>query len=186
MIDLSKGLDSTSYTCCYCGNVREVHSSNQRLIDAGVYICENGHALCLEHIFPSFKGRTKKEAIIEFYENLLKYFENLKEEGFAVFVEWANEKIPAILDKIEEIKKQDEKSLMDAEEFMGWVIKEYVLEDEEAGFTSMLCPICQFRYVTEHDTLEYLLKKCGMSLEDVQRKIKEKYKTYKEFKISIL
>ena len=174
-----------SFVCCYCGNERKVHSS-EGLVEAGVYVCENGHVLCLEHIFPDFEGRTKKEAIIEFYENLLKYFENLKEEGFAVFVEWANEKIPAILDKIEEIKKQDEKSLMDAEEFMGWVIKEYVLEDEEAGFTSMLCPICQFRYVTEHDTLEYLLKKCGMSLEDVQREIKEKYKTYKEFKISIL
>jgi hypothetical protein len=47
------------------------------------------------------------------------------------------------------------------------------------------CPVCSFKKLSIRDELEFLRKETGMSKKDVIKKIKSKFKDYKEFKEKI-
>lgn len=54
-------------------------------------------------------------------------------------------------------------------------------EDWRYAMPIEYCPICQLKVLTDHDTIKFLRKVCGMSDEDILREVQNRFKTFAEF-----
>lgn len=53
--------------------------------------------------------------------------------------------------------------------------------DKSYGIPAECCPVCNMREIRERDLTQYLLKKVGMTEDQVEAEIKAKYPTISEF-----
>ena len=60
-------------------------------------------------------------------------------------------------------------------------ISSFEEDDEEDELPSRMCPLCQFKHLSDNDMIAYLLKKLNLTKEKILQEVKTKFKTYDEF-----
>ena len=58
-------------------------------------------------------------------------------------------------------------------------------EDSVYDFSSRFCPVCQMKSIEDEKLQEFILKKLGVSREDVVAEIQKTYKDYDEFEAAM-
>ena len=155
---------STAYICDVC--MYSTSGFDMDLFDANMYECINGHTFCEEHVLGD-PSKMPKEDVIKSLENIQErdwYNNEEKEEARKMLSE-----ILAIKNQEEWNKYYEENNLDDFFEYDG----RYQISDK-------YCPICQLQVTTDYMKLMYLLKKNGMTEEDVDKEIKNNFKDYAE------
>ncbi len=57
--------------------------------------------------------------------------------------------------------------------------------DDRYDLPKECCPICSFKYIMDKQAVLFLLKKCNVTMEDIEKEIKDTFKDYKEFSYSL-
>lgn len=168
---------SSSYICDYC-NRAEV-GYDLTIEDADMYECENGHVLCRYHFNKEFDKNdvykaVKRRFIDDIYSKSAVYGGpirklNVKDRASAI------RDLRKGLRELEETMRKDGDILEFAED---WINFSYELPYE-------LCPVCNFKILTNTDGYKYLLKMTGMTEEELLNKISEEYDSYDDFRKSL-
>lgn len=143
---------SSSFTCDVCG---ETHSGwDISLEDAGMLECERSHVFCKEHEIAELSVEIQRKQILNY-----KYSsEELKNQ-----VEKMSD------DELEDLISEDPEG--EIEEILG-----------DSPTPSDLCPICNFKAISDNDVIKYLLKKANLKKNDLINVFKEEFGDYETLK----
>jgi len=146
---------STSFTCEVCGS--EVSGMDMGLSEAEMVECNNGHTFCENH-------KLSTESETDLRKKIKNYIEgNYKDGDFKT----------KYLKQLDEIEVDDEEELRYfAENFF----------DTYANASVEECPICQFQSLRPIDINKYLYKKYETCGKEIIKELREKFKSYKDFK----
>jgi hypothetical protein len=167
---------SSSYICDYCNRAEAGYDLG--IEDADMYECENGHVLCRYHFNREFDKNDVYKAVKR------KFIDDIYSKStIHGTIKKSNVKARASrirdlrkgLKELEEIMKKNGDILKFAE---NWINFSYELPYE-------LCPVCNFKILTNTDGYEYLLKITGMTERELLNKISKKYDSYNDFRKSI-
>jgi len=171
---------SSSFICEVCGE--ECGGMDIGLSDCGMDRCENEHVICERHKLDSEEERTpeqKKEIVIAQANKMKEFYLSGKatwytEEDIANLVQeeedWINE--------VQQIEGDELAEWFEYGEGYDW----WLDWESEHGFSSEYCPICQFQVGRPQDMLAMVLDETGDTREEVLRRMKEKYGTYRQAK----
>lgn len=146
---------SSSFICDVCGDNQSGWDLSIR--DAGMYRCENDHTFCDTH-----KEKPTEEAATKWInsggygaKSYNEWYSNAKEDG-----------------EIDEDFSNVE------------LVTMFAFEDcnnDPDEVPSVFCPICGMKHVTDGELLLYLLKKSGISKQEVVAEIKSRFNDYRDF-----
>ena len=162
---------SSSFICCYCGSVYT--GWDMSLSEAEMLECVNGHLLCEYHLGEELTVEKKKKIIQQKLEESIKHYTVQSENDDYAFKDWAKEELETSKKSLEKIKEADVDEDIIIDLFEELDIR-HDLPDE-------YCPICTFEILNEEDALNYLMKKYEMKMKDLQREVKNKFASYKDF-----
>jgi hypothetical protein len=165
---------SSSFICSICNRIETVYDDDD---DIDAVECSSGHLMCKDHLFestiPSFSMIEKilQDEVLEI--NLNKNFTADK----------CKEKCDRIFSIIEEfrIASSDEDKYKDIFKKYKQEIIEYII-DEYNEISNAVCPICNLDKIENKDLIRYIIKEYSIDKNIITKKIKEKFKNYKEFK----
>lgn len=146
---------SSSFTCEVCGH--EVGGYDVCLSDAEMVRCNNGHLFCNDHLL-----EMTDEIVRELTKEALKY--GLPDDELE----------PKVREKLEN-------GTLDLAYVEKIGIYDYLTEDLDEHPSSM-CPICMLKVVTDDIVLKYLLHISPSSKKEVKEYIRNKFKTYDNFR----
>ena len=142
------------------------------LDQAGMFQCENGHTVCIDHLTEEDKLRIEQpfKNKEEFIQELLKLKEKYADDEY--WLKGVNELISEITDdNWEDVMRDD---------YIG-----NFTDGPNYGVSSLICPLCNFTSITDHDAKNYLLKALGQTKEQLIEILKNRFKTYDEFQTFI-
>lgn len=160
---------SSSFICNVCGE--DASGWDICLSEAEMTECVNGHTFCDNHMLDV----NRKEICISILKDTIKIYEkSVKNHPDDKYYKEYLEMYNTHLSKIDTYNDDEIEEL---------------LEDDNIDFRynapDICCPLCQLQKITDNDALNYLLSKDNMTVDDVLKEIKEKYKTYNKFKEDI-
>ena len=173
---------SSSYICCYCGDVSSGWDCG--LKDVDMCTCENGHILCLEHVELDITEKDKKNIVEKFYKEEMEYYKKEKEAD-PDNEEWAVKKINEINEVLDAIKMLKKGKCVSAK-LLSKIDEVYDVIMYDVGIPAEYCPVCQFESLPDFEILRYLEKKYGIKQNEILKEIRESFSTYKEFQREIL
>ena len=161
---------SSSFLCDFCGN--DASGWDMCLTDAEMFMCENGHTICLSHLTEEEKElidhpfKTKEE----FIQTLNKFKETHSDSTY-----WP-ERVDKLLAEITDENWEDVVN----ESYMG-----NFNDGTNYGVPASVCPLCNFKDMTDDDMSAYLLKTLGQTKSEMLTVIKTRFKSYDEFQTFI-
>ena len=169
---------SSSYICDYC-NRAEI-GYDLTIKDADMYECENGHVLCRYHFNEEFDKNDVYKAVKRRFIDDIYFHSRSAMRGTSRKSDVRNRasKIRNLrkgLKELEETMRKNGDILEFAENRINF---SYELPYE-------LCPICNFKILTNTDGYKYLLKITGMTERELLNKISEEYDSYDDFRKSL-
>ena len=148
---------SSSFVCDVCRHVESGMDMSAR--DADMEECVNGHLFCTSH-----KTKNIGQPSVEKMRATLLEYEKEKD----THKWWTQEQKDAEILAIE--KEADEKIAGRYEDFHA-----------DNGVSEEVCPICSFNMLTKDMKYLFLLKRVGMTPSELEKHIKDNFKSYKEF-----
>lgn len=145
--DFVTNSSSSSFVCEICG--RTESGWDMGISEAGMMECVNGHIFCCDE---AAENLSKSDMIKMILEN--EWNKDRWDYDSCVYKDFSEE----------ELLTYDDETLFErfcCEEGGGYGVPEYV------------CPICQFIEYSEYDLSEYLLKKYGVSRDEVFAEVKK-------------
>lgn len=143
---------SSSFVCDYCGEIFSGYDAGRS--DFCLIECINGHTICEDHV--DYKDNHEhKKLLLQDYINRVS---NTKSE-------WERENIK----KCEELLQKSEFT-GDDEDYINDIMENVKITTDE-------CPLCNLSKIKENTTLSYISKINNINIEDVNKEIKEKFKT---------
>lgn len=142
---------SSSFTCDICGN--DVSGMDMSLSEAEMIRCENQHTICESH------ARAEEPTVEMKREYLIKRLKNYT---------WK---------KPDELAKDREEILAMTENRVEEKYDDYSYD----GGHQCRCPICNFEKLDVSEGLKFLLKKNGMTPEQLAQQMGQEFKTYDVF-----
>ena len=142
---------TSSFICDVCHEV--VAERDLCITDAEMYQCTNGHTFCEIHAL-----------------------EATPEDVAADIVRHAEIKLKEYPSKWWEEALESAKQLQEKEDLCMEDIEEYLEEDEgRYAWPSCFCPICNLEDLRDSDVKDYLLKKAGMTKEELVSSVKAEF-----------
>lgn len=157
---------SSSFICDVCGTIQSGWSLD--LADTDMIMCVNGHVFCSEHVEKPYG----KKAIIEFLKDQAKKSPKRGSDSPAPDYEGFIERLKNMPD--------DEPYDYSTEESRKFGL--YNLQEE---YPESLCPVCQMKAFRDEEVMLYMIKRSGMTYNDVYDEIRRTMKDYKTFKAYI-
>lgn len=152
--DFVTNSSSSSFVCEQCGDVKSGY-------DISSYNCEAGHGFC-EHCF--YESIMTDENLLIFGNELLKKQRDQDAD---------KEKLTELENAILETTLAGDETLGDL--MLKWYSDEYFYE-----FSNKICPACSLKVISAYAAKEYMLKKLGMSLNDLEIEIRKNFKNENE------
>ena len=146
---------SSSFICSFCGTVEAGYDMS--LSDANMVECINGHYICESHI---------DEEIYSVKNLKLMMQEYIVDHATC---SWAKERILQF------------KELLTKDEFTSDEI-EIIKDCTEGYIPACICPICNLSKITDDTILKYIIKTKGINKEEIENKIRSKFKDLNEVK----
>jgi len=161
---------SSSFICNICGN--DASGWDLGLEEAGMYECSNGHTFCEHHIENEEPEQSELLAAL-IHEKIACYEERLKIDPDKEYLISSIKQNKNRLNDLENNK-------IDEDEMEELLSEEY---ESRYSFPKSMCPVCSFKVLIDEDELIYLRKKIKLfNRNDLLAEIKDKFKTYDDFK----
>lgn len=161
---------SSSYTCVSCGEVQS--GWDMGLSEADFKVCQNGHLLCSgcspadEGITETILNMTKKE-----FDKFLTDID--RKTGY-----WIPDRAEELFNKIKTSKDKVSTVTISEPEEMNTVqnlASQYIPES--------MCPFCTLDEMEDYEMLKYLLEKLKINRDELQKEIKEEFKTLEKVRM---
>jgi hypothetical protein len=138
-----------------------------------MYECVNGHTISERYV--NIDDVDMKDIYIEIVQQSIKSYNN----SINSYLKEGKDVPKYYYDYLSENEDNLEKLRNDKEVDLG----EIELEDGiRYALPEKYCPICNMTHFKTDEVLSYILNKSGVSLEEIQKKIKSENKDYSEFK----
>jgi hypothetical protein len=141
---------SSSFICDVCG--KEACGYDICLEDYGMYCCENGHVFCEHEMNKEVTPKVIFDAL--FFDEYDEYDQEF----------------------IEKLKKYKDNEFI-GDELFEEILSYNIEYDGREEVSSIFCPICNLNKVPESDIISYLEKRFNFSRIEIEKKIKEDFKT---------
>lgn len=146
---------SSSFICNYCGELFSGYDAGKS--DFGLVECINGHTICDSHV--EYKDNDEhKRLLLQDYIN----------HNSSTKSEWERETV----EKCRELLQKSEFS-SDDEEYIDDTLM-------DVRITTAECPLCNLSKIKTDTTLLYISKINNINIENINKEIKEKFKTLQD------
>ena len=174
--DFVTNSSSSSYICEICGE--NVSGFDLCIDDAGMFECENGHVLCLEHALNPSKDEILKYIRESGYDygETFEELEKMKEDDLRDLIfrwEYLHE-VPEIFCPICQFEEYS------SHDMARYLLTQYEVPKDEV-FTKIKAKNKRRRVLYDFEYVAYVAEKYNLKLEDIQASWKEKYGSYRAF-----
>lgn len=157
---------SSSFICDVSGEEKSGRDCN--LSDCNMYECINGHIFLEGYLVGDINYQGLRKKLIKERE---KYLTECTEENY-----------PKYIDRLENWKKSYIKEIEELKVCSDEDVSDYSDEDSNSNIPAKNCPICQYKHLKESDGFSFLLKKYGITKQEILQEMENQQYYSKEGK----